>query len=51
MLVDGQPFIKPDSDHDVSTAVVDWDGDGMLDLLVGTTEGWIFRYNGRRLSR
>ena len=51
MMIDGQPFIQPRGDHDVSVTAVDWNHDGVLDLVVGTTDGWIYWYDGRRCSR
>lgn len=51
LLCDGKPFIQPDATHDSSVKAVDWNGDGILDLLVGNMDGWIYFYDGRRLSQ
>ncbi len=40
-----------DSGHEAGLHVVDWDGDGVLDVLTGDQEGRVWVWNGRGLPR
>jgi hypothetical protein len=50
---DGQPLIIPRNGDDICTRpfAVDWDGDGHLDLVVGSTSGTFYWFQGEGKGR
>jgi len=42
IMIDGQPLKLPPGGHHSDPFVIDWDGDGDLDLLSGSTDGGVY---------
>jgi hypothetical protein len=39
------------SHHETSVKIVDWDGDGVRDLITGAESGWVYFFRGQALDR
>ena len=51
-VLDGRPLLfDVRSGHEAGLHAVDWDGDGVLDVLTGDQEGRVWWWNGRQLPR